>query len=143
MLIKNARIDDHWVDLRIDLTVQAIGAQLEAMPNETMFDAKGGELLPGLYDHHMHLFAAAAAHESVDCNVGAGTLSQCRDLLATRLQQASGGDWIRGVDYQEQQVGELDRWRLDELCSTRPMRIQHRSGKVWVCNSLALHETER
>ena len=140
MLIKNARIDDHWVDLRIDLTVQAIGPQLETMPDETMLDARGGELLPGLYDHHMHLFAAAAAHESVDCNVGAGTLSECQDLLATRLQQASGGDWIRGVDYQEQQVGELDRWRLDELCSTRPVRIQHRSGKVWVCNSLALQE---
>ena len=64
MLIKNARIDDHWVDLRIDLTVQAIGPRLEAMPDETVLDARGGELLPGLYDHHMHLFAAAAAHEA-------------------------------------------------------------------------------
>ena len=42
---------------------------------------------------------------------------------------------IRGVDYQEQQLGELDRWQLDELCSTRPMRIQHRSGKVWSVTS--------
>jgi predicted amidohydrolase YtcJ len=140
MLIKNARIGAQSVDLRIGHTVQAIARQLEATPDETVLDARGGELLPGLRDHHMHLFAAAAAHESVDCNVGAGTLSQCRELLAARLHQASGSDWIRGVDYQEQQVGELDRWRLDELCPSRPVRIQHRSGKVWVCNSLALQE---
>ena len=66
--------------------------------------------------------------------------SQRRALLEARLRQASGNDWIRGVDYQEQQVGELDRWILDELCPTRPVRVQHRSGKVWVCNSLALRE---
>ena len=140
MLIKNARIGAESVDLRIGPTVRAIAPQLEPTPDESVLDARGGELLPGLHDHHMHLFAAAAAHESVDCNVGAGTRSQCRELLAARLQQASGGDWIRGVDYQEQQVGELDRWRLDELCPSRPVRIQHRSGKVWVCNSLALQE---
>ena len=140
MLIKNARIDGHPVDLRIDHTVQAMARHLEVAPNETVLDARGGELLPGLHDHHIHLFAAAAAHDSVDCNVGSGTLSQCRALLEARLKRATGNDWIRGVDYQEQQVGELDRWMLDELCPTRPVRIQHRSGKVWVCNSLALRE---
>jgi len=140
MLIKNARIDGQAVDLRIDHTVQAMALYLEVAPNETVLDARGGELLPGLHDHHIHLFAAAAAHDSVDCNVGSGTLSQCRALLEARLKRASGNDWIRGIDYQEQQVGELDRWILDELCPTRPVRIQHRSGKVWVCNSLALRE---
>ncbi|MBL6709389.1 MAG: amidohydrolase family protein [Pseudomonadales bacterium] len=140
MLIKNARIDGQAVDLRIDHTVQAMALHLEVAPNETVLDARGGELLPGLHDHHIHLFAAAAAHDSVDCNVGSGTLSQCRALLEARLKRATGNDWIRGIDYQEQQVGELDRWILDELCPTRPVRIQHRSGKVWVCNSLALRE---
>jgi predicted amidohydrolase YtcJ len=31
------------------------------MRNESVLDAGGGEILPGLHDHHIHLFAAAAA----------------------------------------------------------------------------------
>jgi uncharacterized membrane protein YjjP (DUF1212 family) len=36
MLIKNARIDGHPVDLRIDHTVQAMARHLEVAPNETV-----------------------------------------------------------------------------------------------------------
>ena len=70
MLIKNARIDGKAVDLRIDHAVQAVARHLKIAPKETVLDARGGELLPGLHDHHIHLFAAAAANDSVDCNVG-------------------------------------------------------------------------
>ena len=103
-----------------------------------MLDARGGEVLPGLHDHHIHVFAAAAAHGSLDCDVGIGSVADCRDELAQRLRGVAGSGWIRGVAYHEQQLGELDRWALDELCSDRPLRIQHRSGKLWVCNSLGL-----
>ena len=46
LLIKNARIDGHSVDLRINHTVQAMARHLEVVPNETVLDARGGELLP-------------------------------------------------------------------------------------------------
>ena len=121
MLIKNARIDGQAVDLRIDHAVQAVARHLKVAPKETVLDARGGELLPGLHDHHIHLFAAAAAHDSVDCNVGSGTLSQCRALLEARLRQASGNDWIRGVDYQEQQVGEQQEDERDAAFAARYM----------------------
>ena len=138
MLIKNAWLQGRPVDVRVAATVEAIAPQLNAMRNESVLDAGGGEILPGLHEHHIHLFAAAAAQGSVSCNVGGGSLARCREVLAERLANAPGSGWIRGVDYHEQQLGELDRWRLDELCSHRPLRIQHRSGKLWVCNSIAV-----
>ena len=138
VLIKNAWLNGGCVDLRVSDTIQDIGPQLTPALGESVLDARGGEVLPGLHDHHIHVFAAAAAYGSLDCDVGFGTVADCRDRLAQRLAQTAGTGWIRGVSYHEQQLGELDRWHLDALCPDRPVRIQHRSGKLWVCNSLAL-----
>lgn len=138
MLIKNAWVNGAPADLRLSNTVDAIAPALNAQSGEAVLDVAGGQVLPGLHDHHIHLFASAAAYGSVSCNVGDGTPAHCRQVLAERLAQQPGGGWIRGVDYHEQQLGELDRWALDDLCDDRPLRIQHRSGKVWVCNSMAL-----
>jgi predicted amidohydrolase YtcJ len=41
------------------------------------------------------------------------------------------------VGYHESVAGELDRWQLDEWLPDRPVKIQHRSGKLWIVNSLA------
>ena len=138
MLIKNAWLNGGYVDLRVSHTIEDIGPQLTPTHGESVLDAGGGEVLPGLHDHHIHVFAAAAAYGSLDCDVGSGTLADCRHRLAQRLGSAAGSGWIRGVSYHEQQLGELDRWGLDTLCRDRPVRIQHRSGKLWVCNSLGL-----
>ena len=139
VLIKNAWLNGCAVDLRVGEVIQQIAPQLTPVIfGETVLNARGGELLPGLHDHHIHVFAAAAAYGSLDCDVGSGAVGDCRDRLAQRLRGAAGSGWIRGVSYHEQQLGELDRWALDELCSDRPLRIQHRSGKLWVCNSLGL-----
>lgn len=138
MLIKNAWLNGGSVDLRVDEAIREIAPRLTPALGESVLDARGGEVLPGLHDHHIHVFAAAAAHGSLDCDVGIGSVADCRDELAQRLRGVAGSGWIRGVAYHEQQLGELDRWALDELCSDRPLRIQHRSGKLWVCNSLGL-----
>ena len=142
MLIKNAWLNGCAVDLRVGEVIQQIAPQLTPVIGETVLNARGGELLPGLHDHHIHVFAAAAAYGSLDCDVGSGAVGDCRDRLAQRLRGAAGSGWIRGVSYHEQQLGELDRWALDELCSDRPLRIQHRSGKLWVCNSLGLESLQ-
>ena len=138
VLIKNAWLNGGSVDLRVSEAIQEIGPHLTPAPGESVLDAGGGEVLPGLHDHHIHVFAAAAAYGSLDCDVGSGTVADCRDRLAQRLASARGSGWIRGVAYHEQQLGELDRWALDALCRDRPLRIQHRSGKLWVCNTLGL-----
>ena len=45
---------------------------------------------------------------------------------------------MRGVGYHESAAGELDRVALDRLRGDVPVRVQHRSGQLWVLNSAAL-----
>lgn len=45
---------------------------------------------------------------------------------------------MRGVGYHESVAGELDRAALDRLRGDVPVRVQHRSGQLWVLNSAAL-----
>jgi predicted amidohydrolase YtcJ len=42
------------------------------------------------------------------------------------------------VGYHESVAGDLDRARLDALAPERPARIQHRSGALWMLNSVAI-----
>ncbi len=147
MLIRAAEIDGRApLDVRCeDDRIIEIDARIDARPGETVADAHGGALLPGLHDHHIHLTALAAARLSVEC--GPPAVGDARALRAT-LQRAAGmsvqagarpGDaaWIRGVGYHESVAGNLDRDVLDGMLASRPLRIQHRTGAAWFLNSHA------
>lgn len=136
LLIVNAEVGGTAnLDVRCrDGRVVEIGRALAASPSEDTHDARGGALLPGLNDHHIHLFALAAARRSVPCGPPAVTT---RTELETALETAPGDDWIRGVGYHESVAGMLDKQSLDEIRGDRPVRIQHRSGKMWFVNSEA------
>ena len=100
-------------------------------------DARGGALIPGLHDHHIHLRACIAARESV-C-VGPPDVVDARGFAAALRDAAVGDDgWVRAVGYHESVAGDLDRGVLDRLVGDRPVRVQHRSGILWVLNSPAL-----
>lgn len=112
-----------------------IRPQLRPDPGEVVIDARGGALLPGLHDHHLHLLALAAAGESVNCGP---PMVKDAATLAMVLGAAKGSVWVRGVGYHESVAGMLDCQQLDELIADRPVRIQHRSGKMWFLNSMAV-----
>ncbi|MDA1074981.1 MAG: amidohydrolase family protein [Proteobacteria bacterium] len=95
----------------------------------------GGALLPGLVDHHIHLFSLAAFAESVVC--GPPQVNNLNDLRQV-LHGVTGSGWIRGVGYHESVAGELTARDLDALVPERPFRLQHRSGKMWMLNSRAV-----
>jgi len=142
VLITNAQIDDirgagsRRADVRVGgRTITDLGAALERGANEEAYDAGGAALLPGLHDHHLHLFAIAAALDSLPC--GPPTVTTL-DELATALRSVPGEHAIRGVGYHESVAGELDRTMLDRLVADRPVRIQHRGGAVWMLNTKAL-----
>jgi predicted amidohydrolase YtcJ len=48
---------------------------------------------------------------------------------------------VRGVGYIESVAGPLNRRLLDRLVADRPVRVQHRSGALWVLNTVALRTT--
>jgi len=110
---------------------------------EPVIDAAGALLLPGLHDHHIHLFATAAAQRSVDCERDRiGTATELADAIISAAEEAPGSAWVRAVNYHERTAGGLDRTILDRWVRDRPVRIQHATGKMWFLNSAALAELD-
>ncbi|NLU61929.1 amidohydrolase family protein [Rhodococcus sp. HNM0563] len=135
-ILRNVEIDGRTgldVLLRAGAVAQ-VGKELEASERCEIVDGNGCALIPGLHDHHIHLHALAADRVSVRCGPPDVTSS---DDLARTLASAPGDGWIRGVGYFESVAGMLDSEILDRLQSTRPVRIQHRSGALWILNSVA------
>ena len=128
------------VDVRLrDGRISEIGPSLARQGDEAVWDLEGDRLAPGLHDHHLHLRAICALETSVI--VGPPEV-QTLEELQTRIQRAehrlTEGQWLRGVAYHESVAGLLDRDQLDELIPSRPARIQHASGSLWMLNSRAL-----
>lgn len=137
LLLRNVEVGGHLTDVLVrDGLVAAVAPGLTPGAGDEIVVGRGGALLPGLHDHHLHLLATAAALDSVDCGPVA---VRDHDGLARTLRSAPATHpWVRGVGYHESVAGPLDRWALDDLVSDRPVRIQHRSGALWMLNSRAL-----
>lgn len=105
----------------------------------TLLDARGGAVLVGLHDHHVHLRALAAARHSVRVGppevTGPDALGQA---LAEATARTGPQEWVRAVGYHEVVAGPLDRHVLDRLVPAQPVRVQHRSGAMWMLNSAAV-----
>ena len=135
MLIRNAEL---WqlglADVRIDSgRIVAMGS-IDAVAGEDVLDAQAGALLPGLHDHHIHLAALAVKKQSIAC----GPPDVMDEAELERALRCSGEGWLRGIAYHESVAGMPDAAFLDRMCPDRPLRMQHRSGRMWFLNSLAL-----
>lgn len=138
MLITNAALLDGVVtDIRVGQLIEAVEPGLNPRPDEVVFDAGLGTVLPGLHDHHVHLRSAAAAFGSV--KVGPPQV-RTRDEFMRALLEAEVDDsgWIRAIGYHESVAGPLNRTLLDLLSRRVPVRVQHRSGTSWTFNSAGL-----
>lgn len=142
MLLRNVFVDDvhgagQTTDVRIaDGVVAELGQGLAKARSGIVVDGRGGLLLPGLCDHHLHLHAMAAAATSVPC--GPPRVTDASGL-GQALAGAAGNEhgWVRGTGYFESVAGDLDAAAIDRLHAVRPVRIQHRSGALWMLNTVA------
>ena len=144
LLITDVEVEGSVVDVVIERgTVTAIGRGGPVTATERV-DGRGGALIPGLHDHHIHLMATAAAMTSVDA--GPPTVRDAAaftDVLQAADRSDRGGRWLRAVGYHESVAGRLDRELLDSIVPNRPVRVQHRSGSMWILNSAALDVVDR
>ena len=129
------------VDIRIEgERIAEIGKGLIPTTSDVLH-AGGGAVLPGLHDHHVHLRALVAARASV--RVGPPTVTD-RAGFASALQAAAslsdGGAWVRAIGYHQSVAGDLDASALDAVVTDRPVRVQHRTGVLWILNSAGLRE---
>ncbi|HEY1752626.1 MAG TPA: amidohydrolase family protein [Caulobacteraceae bacterium] len=137
LVIRNVEVGGRaGLDVRIDAgRVAAIGPGLPRGWEE--IDGRGGAVIPGLADHHIHLFALAAQADSV-------ALDDVRDAsglqarIAAALADRPPGAWLRATGYHERMAGELSREALDALAPRNPLRVQHQTGALWMLNSAAL-----
>ncbi len=138
MLIRHGRLPDGRVaDIRVDNRIVEIADRLDALGSERVIDAESGAVLPGLHDHHLHLRAMAAALDSLAVGPPrVRTKAQLAQALVTAVPGPDG--WVRAVGYHASVAGELDREQLDALVADTPLRIQHRSGAMWILNSAGL-----
>lgn len=143
LLIRRAELPGRGLfDLRVRADrIASLDTHLEPVSGDRVIEARGGALLPGLHDHHLHLFATAAARGSLRC--GPPDVNDERSLCAALEQRcAQGTGWIRGIGFYDSVCPRLDRYWLDRACPDRPVRIQHRSGMLWVLNSCALERLQ-
>ena len=118
MLIRHAQIDGgDGMDVRVRHgRIEAMAAALTPLADEEVINARGAALLPGLHDHHVHLYAFAAAQASVPC--GPPQVREAQALRQALMQASTGlapGAWLRGVAYHESVAGEIDRDWLDAV----------------------------
>jgi predicted amidohydrolase YtcJ len=138
MLIRRARLlDGTTTDIRVSGQIDEMGDGLVAKRGEGVLYAGGGTVLPGLHDHHVHVRSAASALDSFFVGPpGVSTKAELTQLLSNATPGPDG--WIRAVGYHESVAGDLDRTALDAMVRSVPVRIQHRSGALWILNSEAL-----
>jgi predicted amidohydrolase YtcJ len=137
LVIRDVEIEGRaGLDVRIvDGRIAEIGPGLSYRGHE--LEGQGGALIPGLVDHHIHLFALAAQAESVTLE-GVASARAFRSRIETALAARPPGRWLRVTGYHEAMAGELDRDALDRLAPRHPIRVQHQTGSLWVLNTLAL-----
>ena len=139
--LRDVEVDGIRTNVTVDDAITAVGPGARPQRDDVVIEGRGGALLPGLHDHHIHIAALAAALSSVF--VGPPTVRDGRALAAALIAANASTpphDWLRAVGYHESVAGDLDRWSLDDLIPERPMRMQHRSGALWIVNSRALED---
>ena len=137
--VEVARLDGHGerVDVRCDGgVITEIGARLAHRAGEEVLDGAVA-VLPGLHDHHLHLRAMAARASSLDLS-GARSPGDVADALQDADRELPPGEWLRAVGLDDTDGETLRRHDLDRIVGGRPVRVQHRSGHLWILNSAAI-----
>ncbi len=139
LLLRGAELGGRTrADVRISGgTVAETGPGLRPLRGEAVYDCGGGAVIAGLCDHHLHLHALAAWNASARCGPP-GVTDRAGLAAALAAAPADEQGWVRGVGYIESVAGDLDATALDRLHARRPVRVQHRSGALWMLNSAAL-----
>jgi predicted amidohydrolase YtcJ len=138
LLLRNVELDGqaHY-DVQIcEGRIVNIGTGLNTRA-EAVIDARGAALIPGLIDHHIHLFAAAARADTVSLEDVRGP-EELGARLRRATSQVAAGSWVRVAGYHEHHCGRLDRARLDDIAPDHPVRVEHQSGSLWILNTQAL-----
>lgn len=137
ILIRNAQLLENGPLVDISIHEGIIGEIGRNLKGEEAIEAKGGALIRGLADHHIHLLSYAARKASIDLEP-VKTTRELEAAISSAINTVPSGAWIRCIGYHEQIAGDLTRTELDHLAPYNPIRVQHQTGSLWILNSAAL-----
>jgi predicted amidohydrolase YtcJ len=136
LTVRDVEVGGRRLDVRLaDGRIAAIGTTLPRGGDE--LEGAGGALIPGLADHHIHLFSLAAQRDSVALD-DVRSPADLEQRIAAAAAARPVGTWVRATGHHERMAGELDAAALDALAPRHLLRMQHQTGALWVLNSAAL-----
>lgn len=112
----------------------ALGKDFEAV------DLKGGALLPGFIDTHLHPVLLSYFDFHVNLR-GISSLEELQDKLHRKAVENPAEEWIVGLDFNEVnlKVPVLpSRHDLDQACANRPVIIIKHDGHMVIANTKAI-----
>lgn len=110
-------------------------------PHTEIVDAKGGTILPGFIDAHLHLSVMAEMAMQLDVSPEAvSSFEEIKQMIKDEANRVPEGQWIRAAGYDDTKLKgkPLTRWDLDEVAPRHPVFITHVAVHWGVTNSLGL-----
>ncbi|MCC7124989.1 MAG: amidohydrolase [Acidobacteria bacterium] len=112
-----------------------------ARPQTTVIDAKGGSVLPGFNDAHLHLLSGGLALDQVTLDEAA-TTDAVRETVRAWAEANPSAGWVRGRGWLYGAFGDQlpTRQMLDQWVGARPAYLVSYDGHTGWANSAALAE---
>jgi len=127
-----------------DGRIEALGRNDEIVklkgPSTEVVNLGGHFVMPGFNDAHVHLANAGFQRLTVDL-LGVKSLTEFRERIRTRVQNAAPNEWIVGGGWDQTlwPVKELpSRWDIDEVTTDHPVFLERVDGHIAVANTRAL-----
>jgi hypothetical protein len=124
--------------------ITAVGAETAVMawrgPNTRVVDAKGGRLLPGFNDAHVHFSDGGAALSAVQLT-DVTSLKEFVRRLADYASHAPKGEWIRSGNWDETKWSPATlptRQDIDAAAPDNPVALDRYDGHMILVNSKVL-----
>ena len=96
-------------------------------------------VLPGFIDAHSHPAYSGLAHlKQVDCDLR--SINDIKEAIKQKAASTPKGKWVEGFKYDDTKTIEgrkINISDLDHAAPEHPVRISHRGGHTYYCNSLA------
>ena len=103
-------------------------------------DLKGGALLPGFIDTHLH--PIMVIYFAMNCDLGSTTsMAELQQKLRASLAAKTDDSWLVGLNFDEQNLKEKrvpDRRDLDAISSDRPIIVIKHDGHSVFANGRAM-----
>ena len=109
------------------------------LPQTTLIDARGGAVVPGFNDAHVHFITGGLNLDKVDL-LAAPTVDDIQQRISSWASSNPDSPWVlgRGWDYETFPGGLPTRQLLDAFVSDRPAYLLSNDGRMAWVNSAAL-----